>query len=112
MFKIKQQYRGENISQHCERNPLRNICSLQWILKICVMIWWFQSHALYCPSVIYPPDIHCLINVMSDLLNLFSFILTAFPLDRPDAVCVDVCVCKCKCEWVSAVFSLGKKQIP
>lgn len=62
-------------------------------------ICWFQSHALYCPSVIYPPDIHSLINVLSDLLNLFSFLLTVilFPLDRPDTVRLSVCTCTCEC---------------
>lgn len=79
-----------------------------------MVIWWFRSHALYCPSVIYPPDTHSLINVLSDLLNLFSFLLTVilFPLDWLDSVCVCMCVPVCVDVYasVSAYWSAGEER--
>lgn len=111
----KQQHSAKNISKSSEGNPRRNIRCLHPTLRpacddVPQLSGAFRSRALYCPSVMYLPDTHSLINVRSDLLNLFSFLLTVilFPQDRPDGV--HVCVPLNVCVAAPAGFEKGKKK--
>lgn len=114
LWKNKKSNTGENISQDKpEGNPLRNMRPPPTLWWSVVVIWWFQSHGLYCLSVIYPLDIHSLINVLSDLLKLFSFLLTVilFPLDKPDSVlCALECMCMCRLSGHVCLFICWQKK--
>lgn len=118
MLKIKQQCSAKNISKSSQGSPQRNIRCLHPILRpacehVPQLSGGFRSRALYCPSTMYPQDTHSLINVRPDLLNLFSFLLTAilFPLDRPDGVhvCVSERVCSRTCRFRKRKEKKGEK---
>lgn len=125
MFKIKQQYRRKNMSKCSEGNPLRNIRSLQWILRLCVMIccgYLVVSESCPLLSLCYLPTRHTQLDKCFVWPSKFVFLpLKCDFISLGQArhcvyVCVWVClftVCMCAyvsvCKEKNKVYSLSRK---
>lgn len=103
MIKTKKQYRTKNIASALKA-ALREISvSAVKLETVCVMsCCGYLVVSESCPllSLCYLLTRHTsMINVLSDLLNLFSFLLTVilFPLDRTDSTCVCARMRLCRC---------------
>lgn len=99
MFKIKQQYRGKNISKCSEGNPRRNIRFLHWILRLPVMMccgYLVVSESCPLLSLCYLPTRHTQLDKCFVWPSKFVFL----PLNCDFISLGQTRRCVCVCFWM------------